>query len=305
MGEKCKIKKSAVLPLVISFLLLPAYAEEELVKPLENMFSKALLPEVVQNWEYGINVDEDEKPRYFADILLPIYLGDIEDRTLFLEPRVNNAESEILLNFGLGYRQLVNDRKLLLGTNVFFDYDSHLSHYRLGSGLEVLGSHVELRANGYWGLSLARTVQTDNNTDIIEKAVDGYDLEFGVPIPFYNRLKIFGGYEWYDFKQFEDREGWQVRAEYKPFPFVVIDVTLSDSNKSVTSWGATIAFRPAFLDKTSQPIRSPFLLDSTPFHEGDEVGDRLFALVERHHEIVVEKYSQGQGQVSVEITRGS
>lgn len=305
MGEKCKIKRSTVLPLVISFLLLPAYAEEDPVQQPANIFANSFAPEAVKNWEFGVNVDEDEKPRYFADMILPVFLNDIEDRTFFFEPRINNMNSEVLLNFGLGYRQLVNDRKLLLGTNVFFDYDSHLSHYRLGSGLEVLGSGVELRANGYWGLSLARTVETANNTDIVEKAVDGYDIEAGIPVPFYSRLKVFGGYEWYDFKKFEDREGWKVRSEYKPFPFIVIEATLSDSNKSVTSWGMTVALRPPFWNEANQPVRSPLLFDSIPFPEGDDAGDRLFALVERNHEIVVEKYSESQGQVTVEITRGS
>ena len=260
--------------------------------------------EYMKNWEFGVNFDEQQGPLYFADLFFPLYRPDAEDRVLFLEPRVNHVDSETLFNLGLGYRHLVRDRSWMLGANTFFDWETEQSHHRVGFGLEAISSYAELRANSYWGLSLAKTSEPGLASNRIEKPVDGFDVEVGAPVPYYSRLKFFGGYEWYDFKKFKNREGWTARAEYKPIPALVLDVLLADNNKQDLALGMTIAFRPPFWDKAAEKPRSPLQRDPIIFPEAD-VGDRLYTLVERHHEIVVERYRENQGSVTVEIARGT
>lgn len=262
------------------------------------------LPDFVRKWEFGIEAGENRTPLYFADLLIPLYRPDAEDRALFFEPRFNHAQGETLFNAGLGYRHLVLDRTWMLGGNVFFDHDTHVAHSRVGVGLEAISSYAELRANSYFGVSLARTIDPGTTTNVVEKPVDGFDLEAGFPVPYYHRLKLFGGYEWYDFKKFENREGWSFRVEYKPLPFLVLDLKVSDNNKRDTAWTARVAFRPSFGDKSSQPLKSVFKRDQRMFPE-DDIGERLTDLVERHHEIVVEKYSETDGGVVVEVGRGT
>jgi len=161
-----------------------------------------------------------------------------------------------------------------------------------------------LRANGYLGLSPTRRVQSDGATNNVERAVHGYDVELGAPVPYYSRLKLFGGYEWYNFRKFKDREGWTIRAEYKPVPLVVLDLTYSDNTKRDPGFGVNIAFHPPIWNNAPERAAPPFRLDKTIFPDSD-VSHRLFTLVERHHEIVVESYSQTSGAVSVEIRRGT
>lgn len=257
-------------------------------------------PDYMENWEFGITLGDEKAPLYFADLFFPLVRPDAEDRILFVEPRVNHLQGETLLNMGLGYRQLMRDRTWMLGGNVFYDYHTH-SHYRIGTGLEALSAHAELRANGYFGLSLTRESDPGPSLHIVERPVDGFDVEIGTPIPYYSRLKLFGGYEWYDFKKFENREGWTVRAEYKPIPFVVLDVILSDNTKRNTGWTVNMAFKLPLGGNVPKRMEPPHKLDKVLFPDGD-AGGHLLSLVERHHEIVVEKYTSGSG-ITVEVGR--
>ncbi len=257
-------------------------------------------PDYMENWEFGINLGEEKTPLYFADLFFPLYRPDAEDRVLFVEPRVNHVQGETLLNMGLGYRHLVSDRTWMLGGNLFYDYHTD-SHYRVGAGLEALSTYAELRLNSYFGLSLARESDPGVSLVIVERPVDGFDAEIGAPIPFYSRLKFFGGYEWYDFKKFKNREGWSVRAEYKPAPFVVLDVILSDNTKRNTGWAVNLAFKLPWGKNSLERTGTPLKLDKVMFPDED-VGKRLLSLVERHHEIVMEKYTSGSG-INVEVGR--
>ncbi len=286
--------------LLFSVFLLPAFGESQ-QDPPSNGWD---LPDFMRNWEFGFNLGDERTPRYFADLILPLFRPDAEDRALFFEPRVSHQAGETLFNTGIGYRQMVRDRSWLLGANLFHDYETQVSHYRVGTGLEAISAYAELRANGYFGLSRARSIQDDEASAIVEKAVDGYDVEIGAPIPFYSRLKLFGGYEWYDFKKTKNREGWSARAEYRPFPFIVLDVLLTDNTKRNAGWIVNVAFRPPWGVNRPPRMASPLKLDPVMFPDSD-VSDRLFTLVERHHEIVVEKYGESNGQLNVEIRRGT
>lgn len=254
----------------------------------------------MENWEFGINLGDEKTPLYYADLFFPLLRPDADDRILFLEPRANLVQGAGLFNAGLGYRQLVRDRTWMLGGNLFYDYHTD-SHYRIGTGLEALSSVMEFRANGYFGLSRARESDPGASQVIVERPVDGYDVEVGAPIPYYSRLKLFGGYEWYDFKKFKNREGWSARAEYKPTSFIVLDLILSDNTKRNTGWTVNLAFKPPWGENGKRPKVSPLKRDPIMFPEAD-VGDRLLSLVERHHEIVVEKYSSGSA-LNIEVGR--
>ncbi len=261
------------------------------------------VPDYMERWEFSINIDEDESPRYAADLILPLYRQAEGQWALFLEPRLSVANSEGLYNLGGGYRQLVGDRSWLLGANMFYDYDTTHSHYRIGWGAEAISAYAEARANVYVPISQRRLVEERGSVAVIEEAVHGYDLEFGAPVPYYSRLKVFGGFNWYNFEKFKNRYGWTLRTEYTPVPFLVIDGLVSDDTKGNVDWGMTVAIRIPFGGKAEQ-IRSPLRWDRRAFSESD-VSDQLWRLVERHHEIVVEKYTEVLGSVSVEIRRGT
>lgn len=259
------------------------------------------LPDWMEYWELFMNYDEGQGPRYGADIILPLYRAEDGDRAVFLEPRLNYANSEFLLNTGVGYRQLVKNRAWLLGGNMFWDYETEAAHYRVGWGAEAVSRFAELRANYYLGLSQKRLTEDTGGTQVFEEVVDGYDVEVGSPIPYYSRVKVFGGFNWYNYKEFKNRYGWTIRTEYTPVKYLVVDWLLSNDTKTNLDWGVTVAFRLPLGGNRAEPIRNPVRPDTTMFPESDMQGD-LWRLVERHHEIVVEAERRTSG-VSVEIVR--
>jgi len=263
----------------------------------------AQLPEWMEHWEFGLNIEEDDGPDYFADLILPLYRHPEDERVLFFEPRVRYADGEALYNVGWGARELVQNRTWLLGTNLFWDYETQHSHYRLGWGLEALSAFAEARTNFYLALSQQRIVQEDGENRVIEEAVDGFDFELGAPAPYYSKVKVFGGFNWYNFEKFENRYGWTLRTEYTPWPCIVIDGLMSDDTKGNFDWGMTVAFRLPLGGNEPAASRSPLQLDETMFPDGD-AGAHLFRLVERRHEIVVERRRETAG-ISVEVGRGT
>lgn len=266
--------------------------------------SAASIPDWMEHWEFGIDVEEDDGPDYFSDLIFPLYRHPDDSRVLFLEPRAKLADGEWLFNLGAGVRQLVLNDAWLLGANMFYDYETQYSHYRLGWGLEALSHYAEVRSNAYLALSQQRLVEENGSLLTIEEAVDGFDVELGAPIPYYSRLKLFGGWNWYNFEKFKNRYGWTLRAEYTPVPNVVIDGRLENDTKGNVDWGMTMALRiPLGRNDPHTTIRSPFRLDDTAFPASD-ARPHLFRLVERHHEIMVERRRE-TGGMSVEVARGN
>lgn len=261
------------------------------------------IPDWMEHWEFGMNVEEDDGPDYFSDLIIPLYRPPDDTRVLFLEPRAKLADGEWLFNLGAGLRELILNRSWLLGANMFYDYETQYSHYRLGWGLEALSSYAEARSNFYLALSQQRLVEESGSVLTIEEAVDGFDVEVGAPIPYYSRLKLFGGFNWYNFEKFNNRYGWTLRAEYTPVQTVVIDGLLSNDTKGNLDWGMTVALRIPLGGNDPRKARSPLRVDETAFPESD-ASQHFFRLVERHHEIVVERRRE-TGGMSVEIARGT
>ena len=260
------------------------------------------LPDFMEHWEFAINIDEDEGPSYFLDPIVPLYRDPTDEAVIFLEPRVNYRDHEWLTNLGGGYRRLVANRAWLLGANMFYDYETEHAHSRVGWGVEALSAYAELRSNVYLATSGERTVEENSGGVTYERAVDGFDMEVGMPVPYYSRLKLFSGFNWYDQPHFKNRYGWTLRAEYKPVPFVVVDGTVSDDTKGNVDWGMTVALRLPF-GGNAEPLRSPVRLDAHMFPDSD-ASIHLWDLVERHHEIVVERRLK-TGSLDIQISRGT
>lgn len=266
------------------------------------------LPDYMKHWEFSVDVEEDDGPNYFADLILPLSDPSPEaQQWVFLEPRLQYADDNYLLNTGAGYRRLAFARTWLIGGNLFHDYATEHRHYRVGFGLEALSQFAELRANSYFGASPRRLLENNSSIRTYEKAVDGFDLEAGMPVPYYSRLKLYGGYAWYDYERFKNRYGWTLRAEYAPVPYLVIDGRVGNDTKSNLDWGMVVALRIPFGQDGAPALRSPLRLDETAFPESDAAALR-YLLVERHHDIVVERYKEEPappGTITVEVRRGT
>ena len=58
----------------------------------------------------------------------------------------------------MGYRKLLNDKKLLVGTNAFWDHQLDQRHNRMSVGAEARTSLVGVTVNRYQALSNWKTI---------------------------------------------------------------------------------------------------------------------------------------------------
>ena len=192
-------------------------------------------PDWLTRTTIGAIAESHQKPRYYIETVQPLYQSIGRKHTLFTHLRVSEQDDYGTYSAGVGYRRLLFHNNLMAGINTFFDYQDPHQHYQQGVGLEAIGTFAELRANGYFGLSPARKVEEPG---IYEKARDGFDIEFGVPVPYLPWMKVFGSAYWYDFKEGPDVEGWRGRAELKPLSFLTLNLETYDDNKGPQEWRA-------------------------------------------------------------------
>ena len=76
--------------------------------------------------------------------------------------------------------KLLNDNKVIIGANTFYDHQFDESHKRLGLGVEAITSIFDLRGNYYNAMSGRRTNKEGSYT---ERALDGWDLRTDYHLP--------------------------------------------------------------------------------------------------------------------------
>lgn len=116
-------------------------------------------------------------------ILIVAPLSDINNtkNTIFTQGSIYfSDDNRETLNLGIGNRILLNDDKLLLGANAFFDYEPDYDHQRSSLGIEAKTSVGEFTANKYFGMSDWQV----GFESVEERASSGEDYEVGVPLPY-------------------------------------------------------------------------------------------------------------------------
>jgi len=87
----------------------------------------------------------------------PLYQSQDKVNTLFYQPRISLTGGDLTYSLGVGYRKILHSN-LILGVNLFGDYQDLYEHGRLGLGFEALGGILEARLNGYFGITTKRIV---------------------------------------------------------------------------------------------------------------------------------------------------
>lgn len=191
----------------------------------------------------GDNVEE-----YFADALVPLHRSG--QSALFLDLRGSFLEDrEQEFNAGFVLRRRLADRDAILGLNVFYDtrwteLDNEFD--QVGAGVELLTKHVDVRANYYHPLNDqelvsrytetasgsrvegGRRITSDLNStyELYEEALDGFDAEVGVWLPFMARTAptaLYVGYYSFSSDHQDDIDGLKARIEVRVHPNVTLD----------------------------------------------------------------------------------
>ena len=259
-------------------------------------------PEWLKRVEFSFQYESDKKPTFYFQTVQPIYQSLDKIDTFFYQPRISLRGGDLTYSVGVGYRKLLSEN-LLLGANIFGDYQDLHEHGRVGVGFEAIGQILEARLNGYFGVTSKRIVEDTLISITYEKVADGLDFEIGAPIPYLPWLKLYTSGFWYDFDKFQDKYGWKTRLEAKLSKALCLEFYTWDDNKGEQEYGGKVQVNLAF-DRL-RDFKDVFKLAKEPFPKKN-LEEKLLMPVERNFDIVVEKWSESKiGNITVEVGRAN
>ena len=152
-----------------------------------NLTENLLNTDRVKHLELDLNIQESSKPTFSLTNVNKIS----EDATsaFFNQNTVSLHNNDQTVNFGCGYRNLINDDKLMLGANLFLDYSFDDAHQRNGVGVEAISSVFDLRAN-YYDATSGIQILGDGST---EEALNGWDARLDYHLPLAYDVNVFAG----------------------------------------------------------------------------------------------------------------
>ena len=180
--------KNKIIALIVisSFFIFKFVLAADLKSNVSNKFYSKI-NEFSQNLSEGLadNLKQNENLKYF-DISLDIQekekptieiqsvskIKEDNDSAFFNQTNLSSYNGETTINFGFGKRKLYKDETVMLGSNIFVDYQLDESHLRTGLGVEAISSVFDLRGNYYNAISGFKV-----NDEGREKALDGYDVQ--------------------------------------------------------------------------------------------------------------------------------
>lgn len=181
------------------------------------------LPEWLRRVDVGGRVGSESASGYI-ETTQPLWQTEDLSHTLFAQARATLQDGTGLYSGGLGYRKGLLNNQLVLGVNTFYDYGDRRGHARLGGGAEILSPVAEFRWNIYEPTSNARRVAVAGATETFESALAGFDLELGMPLPYFPDFKVYGKYQVWDLKGGgEDLKRSGARTEWYLTSFFRID----------------------------------------------------------------------------------
>jgi len=178
--------------------------------------SKKFLDNYFPTVEITYDAAGGEKP--IAGILLVAPITDKKNisNTFFTQFSSFYKDDRTTLNLGLGYRYITDDKKFLYGINAFYDHEFPYDHGRTSIGLEAMSTMWEIRGNKYW----ASTEWNVGRNGKLERALDGYDMEAGITLPYINWVTLFvKHFNWDAYNGADDLEGQDLslRAQFPNF----------------------------------------------------------------------------------------
>tara|TARA_B100001029_G_scaffold173445_1_gene172342 strand:- start:190 stop:1089 length:900 start_codon:yes stop_codon:yes gene_type:complete len=199
-------KKITILLIIFSFFLLKNVLAVDLKSNASDKFYSSI-NEFSQNLAQGLadKLKQNENLKYF-DISLDLQenqkptieiqsvskLKEDNDSAYFNQTNLSSYNGETTINLGFGKRKLYKDETVMLGSNVFVDYQFDESHLRNGLGVEAISSVFDLRGNYYNAISGFKA--TDEGR---EKALDGYDIQLNYHVTGKNNTDLYlQTFEW-------------------------------------------------------------------------------------------------------------
>jgi len=257
--------------------------------------------EYLKRTEISIDVTEDAKPLYDILTVQPLYLNNNGDKTIFTQGRIAYGDDgRTTTNIGVGYRFLTLDEKILLGVNTFHDYEFPYHHQRIGHGIEIKSSALEFNSNYYNAI----TDWHYATQAYVEKALDGYDMEVGIQVPYLPWARAYAKKFYYDgIAADNDTNGEQFSLRLTPHSAIEIEGGLieDDATKSVQFVKTTI--RIGWGGKKSK--NRTVWVDKKPFNFSESMREQMLDKVRRSNTIRKEVASTAINNVSISMKRAN
>ena len=235
--------------------------------------------------DFDIQVQEKLKPSF--SIMSVTELLKIDSGTVFNQTSLNTHDGDGTINIGLGARKLLNDNKILIGSNLFYDHQFDEGHKRTGVGVEAISSVFDIRGNYYNAISGSKTTSEGS-----ERALDGWDTQLDYHLPGEKDVNIFA-----NLFRFEnsatgstyEEKGTKLGANASLGNFIIEGGYLNDNKKNDVFFGS-IKFVVKLGDQAENKTRN--------YLEYIDVSNKLYQPVKRENKIRVVKISKSGVQVS-------
>ena len=257
------------------------------VSALTNKISGNLSSFALQNFtntkyfDLEINAQEYLKPT--ISVMSVNEILKLDQGTIFNQTSLNTHDGDETINIGIGIRKITNDNSLIIGSNIFYDHQFSEDHQRIGGGVELISSVIDLRSNFYSARSDLRATDEGN----FEKALDGWDIRADYHLPIEPEVNIFVSA--FKFKNpgelnTYEENGNKFGADAKLGNFFIEAGYLDDDQENDSYFGSIkyVVNFGANGDKKDTPKNALSLAD---------VSDKLYQPVKRENKIRVVKIS--------------
>ena len=285
------LNKKIIYSLLLSLFLTSANSADVIdnkinqkINELSNKTAEAIANFAENNFknmkylDFDIQVREKLKPTF--SIMSVTEILKIKSGTVFNQTSLNIHDSDETINIGLGVRQLLNENKILMGYNFFYDQQFNEGHERVGFGTELVSSIFDIRGNSYKALSNGFRTTSEGS----EKVLDGWDTQVDFHLPF--NIDIFANaFKFknpdHDSTYVEKGNKYGVNASLGNFIF---EGGYLDDNKNNDGYFGNIKF-VLRLGKNKEKKKQSFL-------KFEDVSDKLYQPVKRENKIRVVKISK-------------
>jgi hypothetical protein len=255
---------------------------------------KDYTPDYIKYIDMEYTFSADSEDTFSINTLSSIF--DDDQSLMFNQTSLYRSNNNTTINMGFGYRSLLNDDKMILGANVFYDRELEATHQRYGVGVELLTSIFDLRGNLYEAFSDTKLV-ANNNT---EKALDGWDLRLDYHLPStmvneYDVTLFTSYYDWSESGGTYSTDGYKIGFSSKLYKNLYIESGLDYDDTDDTDFYLVMNYAFKFFDKEN----SVNTIESKGDFEFESVKYRMYEKVIRENRII--KVVKG----AVKVKRGN
>ena len=228
-----------------------------------------------------------KNPDYSLKTIQPLTsLNDDSTEFTFVQAQLNSGENfgnrRSTFNFGIGYRQRLEQGKSIAGVNLFTDYETKSEHKRGSIGLEYQRANFNLNVNKYFPLSDKKIIG-----DYTEESLAGHDIKFSGQAPYLPWAKVKATRYIWEGVADADIKGTTLGVEVQVSDSVRMELGSEDNN---TINRKTYARLTTALPLSDHESLTNFRVSKKAFQNSGIVNLSNLEFVERSNKIRIEKH---------------